>query len=246
MRSIFIISLIAFAGMCLADDVVPVTIQGKTPSMTDPQALVDFGSYTPRRPLPTTFGKTGSNLLWDERGRIKLDALASESGFRRFLESSIDELKKYTLEFGDDANAWTVLGVRYYQTNNLSASIEAIAMARMMNPDHERSAELYSGLLVISGNLEKAAAEGAAMIDRLPENTVIRFNLACALARLGRTKEAMYHLEFLANFEWGDLIYYLNDRDLDALRSSAEFQAMEDTLFNDARTWVVTQLKEQI
>lgn len=233
------------SGAADASDIVPVVIRGDAPPMSVAEALVDFGSASPRRPLPTSFGKQGSNLLWDERGRIKLDELAKESRFRRFLESSIEELEKYTVQFAEDADAWTVLGVRLYQTNNFEASIKAITMARAMDPTHERSAELLSGILVVSGKIQEAIEANEVILMQLPENTVVRFNLACALAREGRVEDAMYHLLFLADIEWGDLIYYLNDRDLDSARPRDEFKKLEERLAVEARAWVVSALEDK-
>jgi hypothetical protein len=134
LRRAVIIITFAATSAAFANDAVPVPFRGESSALTEALVLVDYESKSPRRPLPTVFGKRGSNLLWDQRGAIQLTALQEESQFRPFLMSSIEELEKYTVTFTDDANAWTVLGVRLYQNKGMNESMEALARARAAEP----------------------------------------------------------------------------------------------------------------
>ena len=59
----------------------------------------------------------------------------------------------------DDAYGWTILGVRYYQTNQLEKSLAALTMARKADPNYDRSAEIYSAILIYAGDLERSQKE---------------------------------------------------------------------------------------
>jgi len=224
--------------------IIPVPVTGILSPLLDPHAYIDITLKSGIKPLAWKSRPGMENVLWNDKLKLRLEDIATETQFGRYLASSIDELEAYAVEFPNDANALTVLGFRHYQTNSIGDSIQAFARARAADPDHVRSAELYSAMLVFGGDYDFAIEQNLAMVYQMPSNTTIRFNAACSLSLQTNLAEACYHLSILTNMNWTDIRYYLHDRDLDNLRNYPPFQQMETDLAQQGRDRIVAKLKE--
>jgi len=223
---------------------IQVPIFSISSALVDNHAYMDITLKSGIKPLAWKSRPGMENVLWNDNLNLRLEDIATETQFGRYLASSIDELEAYTVEFPDDANALTVLGFRHYQTNSIEDSIQAFARARIADPEHVRSAELYSAMLVFGGDYDFATEQNIAMVYQMPSNTTIRFNAACSLSLQTNLAEAFYHLSVLTNMNWTDIRYYLHDRDLDNLRTYAPFQQMETDLAQQGRERMIATLKE--
>lgn len=224
--------------------IIPVPVTGILSPLLDPHAYIDITLKSGAKPMAWKSRAGMENVLWNDKLKLRLEDIATETQFGRYLASSIDELEAYAVEFPNDANALTVLGFRHYQTNSIGDSIQAFARARAADPEHVRSAELYSAMLVFGGDFEFASRENLAMVYQMPSNATIRFNAACSLSLQTNLAEAYYHLAVLTNMNWTDIRYYLHDRDLDNLRNYPPFQQMESDLAQQGRDRIVAKLKE--
>jgi tetratricopeptide (TPR) repeat protein len=96
-----------------------------------------------------------------------------------------------------------------------------------------RQAPNYVDVLRCQGELltRKGLYEKALVIDRrlvrlLPEDPVVRYNLACSLALAGEAIEAIEHLRVALECGYEDIEYLLADSDLASLRDVPAYQAL--------------------
>ena len=225
-------------------DLELISVTGGPPHsmLIDDAALMDFSMPDGKSPVIPAAARN-NEFAWDETIPARLERLEDAPQFAPYLRWSIPELAAFTSSESADADAWTVLGVRYYQTNALEQSLTALATARRQDPRHERSAELYSAILVHAGDIAAATTNIYGMLDELPQNRIVRFNLSCAYALQSDTNQAMYHLQVLSDMGWNELRYYLHDPDLAALYRHAPFRDMAATLDKRAREWAVDLLR---
>jgi tetratricopeptide (TPR) repeat protein len=96
----------------------------------------------------------------------------------------------------------------------------------------ERAA-LYVDVLRCQGELltRKGLHQQALQIDRrlvelLPDDEVVHYNLACSLALAGDTPDALNALRSALERGYDDFDYLLADADLNSLREEPEYQAL--------------------
>lgn len=224
--------LLASSPAAQALEVFPVPVGGLYPPTTDSSALLDVRLA---RPGPPPSSIRARDLLWSIRGGLQLSRIISDSQYRGYLDFNLQHLSAYAAATPDDQKAWTVLGVRLLQDRQIDAAYQAMNVARAINPDDVRSAEIFSAVLVLDGQIERATRENRRMLDAMPDNLTIRFNLTCALSLHGDTEEALHHLQVLAAMGWDDLIYHLYDRDLDALAQHPEFERLRERVAGQRR-----------
>jgi len=222
--------------------VVPITGGAPASGLIESSVLIDLGGVSSWRPGPprTT---SATDVIWADKLPLDLGKLNADSYLRPYLAWSIPELERYTSTMSDDAYGWTILGVRYYQTNLLEKSLAAFTMARKADPDYDRSAEIYSAILIYAGDLERSQKELRHMLTELPLNPVLRFNAACGYALKTNISEALYHLGVLTNTGWQALRFHLHDPDLDALRDNPAFQQLAGQQDQAAQERILKQLR---
>lgn len=221
----FALLVVVFTLPGWALEVYPVPIGGLYPPTTDSSALLDVRLARPGPPPTATRAR---ELLWSIRDGLQLSRIIDDSRYREYLTFELNELVDYAQATSGDQKAWTVLGVRYIQDRQYDAAFVAMSHARAIDPSDIRSAEIFSAVLVINDHIERATQENRRMLDAMPDNVTIRFNLVCALSLNGDYDEALHHLEFLALSGWDELIYNLYDRDLDNLVALPGFDALLD------------------
>ena len=223
-------------------ELVPITGGAPASSLIESSALIDLGGVSSWRPGPprTT---PATDVIWSDKPPLDLGELDADGYLHPYLAWSIPELERYTGTMSDDAYGWTILGVRYYQTNQLEKSLAALTMARKADPNYDRSAEIYSAILIYAGDLERSQKELLHMLAELPLNPVLRFNAACGYALKTNITEALYHLSVLTNTGWQALRYHLHDPDLDTLRNHPAFQQLAGQQDQIAQERVLKQLR---
>jgi len=87
-----------------------------------------------------------------------------------------------------------------------------VEVLRLLGDDYTRIGRLHDGLEV---DLQ--------LIRLLPDDAVVRYNLACSLALLGRLKEAARGLRKAVELGYSDWDWMTKDPDLEDLRNSGEF-----------------------
>ncbi len=80
------------------------------------------------------------------------------------------------------------------------------------------------------GQPEQGLATDRRLLELLPRDPRVRYNLACSCALLGRADEAIERLEEACELGFDDLNLLRRDRDLDALRPDPRFQEIERQL----------------
>ncbi len=84
-------------------------------------------------------------------------------------------------------------------------------------------------LLTHSGFHERALVVDRRLARLRPDDHLVHYNLACSLALLGQSKDAVNRLRQAIELGYGDFDYLEQDGDLDSLRDSADYrQLLED------------------
>lgn len=73
---------------------------------------------------------------------------------------------------------------------------------------------------------EEGLAVDQELVQRAPNDSTVRYNLACSLALLSRTEEALDALEKAVALGYEDPEHLLADPDLASLREEARFQGI--------------------
>ena len=224
-------------------DATPISL-GETDSLIDAQALVDFGEL----PVENYFftRQTNASLVWDGAANFSIRTLAEEPAFAVFRTNTIEELEQYLRVFNTDINALTVLGVRLYQNLRTEESIDVMRTVRNLQPSDVRSGELFSGILLQTNDLASVIDEVRTTLDHLPENPIVRYNLACAYARMNDVDNAFHHLNVLYQSRWSDLVHHLNDPDLDNLLAYPRFVEFQNVLMLQYRSELNQTLLDSI
>jgi adenylate cyclase len=107
-------------------------------------------------------------------------------------------------------------------------AIEVVERHLEWHPDDLRALHLGAGSLILLGQVERAQRwlRRALAID--PNDSVLLYNVACNLANLGKTEEALDHLE--RALEQGTLSagWMKNDKDLESLHGHPRYEALLD------------------
>ncbi len=217
---------------------------GDDDSLINAEALVDFGEL----PVESYFAtrQTNASLVWDGAAHFAMPTFREESAFAVFRINSIEELEQYIQVFSNDISALTVLGVRLFQADRVDDSLATLRKARIVQPDDVRSGELLSGILMQQEDITPVLGEVQQILDNLRDNSVVRYNLACAYARTDDPSGAFYHLNILYQTGWNDLVNLMNDSDLDNLRADPRFKEFQDILLQQYRQRLNQTLLESI
>jgi len=211
-------------------DARPVEIRGSAP-LVDGQAWVDFGEIPVQLYFASAVTARTASVVWEGMplfpGRMPDD----EPAYASFLYRNLDELRRYTEVFPEDIPALTVYAVRLYQDGKVAQSLAVLSDIRSRAPQDVRSGELYSGMIPHADGVEEPVRRVMRVLDDLPDNPVVRYNLACALALNGQPQEAFYHLVVLYETGWTDLVRHIRDPDLASLREIPRFIELQDALF---------------
>ena len=82
----------------------------------------------------------------------------------------------------------------------------------------------------VVGRTEEGLATDRRLVELLPQDPRVRYNLACSCALGGELEEALVLLEQACRLGFDDLALLRRDQDLDALRSDPRFIKIEERL----------------
>lgn len=210
--------------------------ENQASALVETSMLLDYGAVPSARLFASRKPAQNVELLWDGSAKLLVERRDEESQLIQYREMTQLTLERYIALYPRDAQALLVYGVRLYQTNQLEQSLLVFERAIQIDPDKEQVAELYSGVLVRSGNFKRAVSRIRELLDIHPDNRVIRFNAACAYALNLDRSDSIYHLKILAQTGWLDLAYHMGDADLENARNSEEFSIIHDIMLQEARS----------
>jgi thioredoxin-like negative regulator of GroEL len=78
--------------------------------------------------------------------------------------------------------------------------------------------------------MDDGLAADRRLVDLLPKDPRVRYNLACSCALVGRVDEALDALAQACELGFDDLTLLQRDRDLDRLRADPRYQEIEREL----------------
>jgi len=97
-------------------------------------------------------------------------------------------------------------------------------------PDDTEALRFLSHAYAGVGRLEDGLAADRRLVELLPEDARVRYNLACSCALTRRMDEAIHELEKACDLGFDDINLMRKDRDLDPLREDSRYQAIETAL----------------
>ncbi len=215
-------------------DARPVEVEGSPPLM-DNQAWIDFGELPVQLYFTPAVSARVVSVVWDGMPLFAKRDIDQEPVYSPFLYNTLDELRRYVDVFTNDISAKTVYAVRLYQDGKISESLAQLEEIRAQAPGDVRSGELYSGIIAHAAGVEHVVEKVTRVLDDLPDNPVVRYNLACVHALRGELDEAFYHLAVLYEARWSDLVRHIRDPDLAALQDLPRFSELQDALMTDYR-----------
>lgn len=103
---------------------------------------------------------------------------------------------------------------------------EFLTRATTAHPERFEPLCELAEVLTKLGRLEEGLVADERLATLAPKDPMVRYNLACSLARLGRIDSALDALELALELGYSDRAHALVDTDLDALRASPRFDAI--------------------
>jgi tetratricopeptide (TPR) repeat protein len=94
------------------------------------------------------------------------------------------------------------------------------------HPEHLEVVKRQAKLLVRYGRRGEALACDEQLAALLPTDPIVRYHLACSLAAVGRSEQAVRALSEAIELGYRDFEHLETDPDLDLLREHPQFQAL--------------------
>ncbi|MEY3206540.1 MAG: hypothetical protein RLZZ21_2871 [Planctomycetota bacterium] len=88
---------------------------------------------------------------------------------------------------------------------------------------------ILAELVSRKGLVKRAVDLDRRLVELMPDDFLARYNLACSLARAGRSDEAIDSLSRAILLGYDDLSHMETDPDLESLREHPDFRALLDT-----------------
>lgn len=98
------------------------------------------------------------------------------------------------------------------------------------HPENLEALAELGQLHTLRGDWERGLAVDRRLVRLVPEDPTARYNLACSLALLDRTDEALDALEVAVELGYDDGRHLLADEDLASLREHPRFRALVQAL----------------
>jgi tetratricopeptide (TPR) repeat protein len=103
---------------------------------------------------------------------------------------------------------------------------EILGRASARHPDDLGPLTELATILTRLGRLQEGLAADERLVRLAPDDPTVRYNLACSLALLGRTQDALDALEYAFVLGYRDTAHLLADDDIESLRAEPRFQAL--------------------
>jgi tetratricopeptide (TPR) repeat protein len=118
-----------------------------------------------------------------------------------------------------EPNALELAGLRF----QIGIFEEAIAR----RPDDVDALRFLAHAYSMVGRRDEALATDRRLVELLPKDPRVRYNLACSCVLSGRLEDGLGHLEAACELGFDDLALLRRDDDLDPLRETERFAAIE-------------------
>ena len=126
------------------------------------------------------------------------------------------------MALGEEHSELELAGIRF----QIGIFEEALAV----RPGDTESLRYLSHAYSVMGRLEDGLATDQRLVELLPQDPRIRYNLACSLALTGSPEAALDTLGDAIDLGFGDLALMRKDRDLDTLRQNPRYEEFERAL----------------
>lgn len=110
--------------------------------------------------------------------------------------------------------------------NQLDFDIDFYEKLLTKNGESLEVLRILAELVSKKGVMSRAIELDTKIVELLPEDFLARYNLACSLARAGKSDEAIDSLSQSILLGYDDLAHMDVDPDLDSLRDLPDFQAL--------------------
>jgi tetratricopeptide (TPR) repeat protein len=110
--------------------------------------------------------------------------------------------------------------------NQLEFDIDFFERLLARKPDAVEVLRILAELVSRKGLVNRAVELDRRLVELLPDDFLARYNLACSLARAGRSDEAIDSLSRAILLGYDDLAHMEADPDLESLRNHPDFQAL--------------------
>lgn len=110
--------------------------------------------------------------------------------------------------------------------NQLDFDIDFYEKLLAKNGESLEVLRILAELVSKKGVMSRAIELDRKIVELLPEDFLARYNLACSLARAGKSDEAIDSLSQSILLGYDDLAHMDVDPDLDSLRDLPDFQAL--------------------
>ena len=113
--------------------------------------------------------------------------------------------------------------------NQLDFDIDFFEKLLARNGESVEVLRTLGELVSKKGDVLRALEIDRRLVERLPNDFLARYNLACSLALAGRPDEAIDSLSSAILLGYDDLSHMETDPDLESLREHPDFRALLDT-----------------
>jgi tetratricopeptide (TPR) repeat protein len=110
--------------------------------------------------------------------------------------------------------------------NQLDFDIDFFEKLLVRNGDSVEVLRTLGELVSKKGDVQRALEIDRRLVERLPDDFLARYNLACSQALAGRPDEAIDSLSSAILLGYDDLAHLEVDPDLDSLRERPDFRAL--------------------
>jgi tetratricopeptide (TPR) repeat protein len=110
--------------------------------------------------------------------------------------------------------------------NQLDFDIDFFEKLLARNGESVEVLRTLGELVAKKGDVHRALDIDRRLVERLPDDFLARYNLACSLALAGRPDEAIDSLSSAILLGYDDLAHLEVDPDLDSLRERPDFRAL--------------------
>jgi tetratricopeptide (TPR) repeat protein len=110
--------------------------------------------------------------------------------------------------------------------NQLDFDIDFFEKLLARNGDSVEVLRTLGELVSKKGDVQRALEIDRRLVERLPDDFLARYNLACSQALAGRPDEAIDSLSSAILLGYDDLAHLEVDPDLDSLRGRPDFRAL--------------------
>ena len=122
------------------------------------------------------------------------------------------------------------------ELDQLSFEIEFCGHVLERNPYHVDALRRQADLLSRRARHAEALPLDRRLVELFPHDYVVRYNLACSLAMVGKANEAVEALRQALALGYNDFAHMASDSELDSLRDLPEFRGIMAALISRRQT----------